>query len=328
VTDENGAGYPAPSAVPPTASPATPPQPQQPSGGGFDWLIESHEQSAPLAPLSDDAPSPLPAQPAFDFSFPAAQSTGQQPVFQQPPQALVQQAPQTLAQAPTALLASAPPPSVALPSAPVAPSTFTGSSAVGAFALERHQSHPRSGNGTLDWVAFALAFVAPPIGLLVGIGAVVSDSRGKGYVASVAKAAIGIGAGLSLVLGVVVVVVGKIDSDHAAHDAIVASSRTYCSKLESNPATLASNTFGWPAPGDTIEASIQPIKAYDSTWKSLVSVAPQGIQVDTKKVEAAAAGILASVQSTQTLDDASNVAQMQDVVAGTGIRAWVSTYCQ
>ncbi|MCW2547211.1 MAG: hypothetical protein JWN96_1671 [Mycobacterium sp.] len=292
------------------------PQPQQPAEGGFDWLIESHQQSAPLAALTDDVPSPLRAQPAFDFPFPAVPSTGQQPVFQQPPQATI------------ALLASAPPPAVASPPAPAAPSSFSSQSAVGAFALERHQSHPRSGNGTLDWVAFALAFLAPPIGLLVGIGAVVSDSRGKGYVASVAKAAIGVGAGLSLVLGVVVVVVGKIDSDHAAHDAIVASSRTYCSKLESNPATLASNTFGWPAPGDTIAASIQPIKAYDSTWKSLISVAPQGIRVDTKKVEAAAAGILASVQSTQTLDDASNVSQMQDVVAATGIRAWVSTYCQ
>jgi hypothetical protein len=320
VTDENGAGYPAPSAVPPTASPATPPQPQQPLGGGFDWLIESHQQSAPLAPLTDDVPSPLPAQPAFDFAFPAVPSTGQQPVFQQPPQ--------TLVQAPVALLASAPPPGVAPPSAPAPPSSFTGSSAVGAFALERHQSHPRSGNGTLDWVAFVLAFVAPPIGLLVGIGAVVSDSRGKGYAASVAKAAIGIGAGLSLVLGVVVVVVGKVDSDHAAHDAIVASSRAYCSKLKSNPATLASNTFGWPAPGDTIAASIPAMKTYDSTWKSLVSVAPKGIRDDTRKVEAAAAGILASVQSTQTLDDASNVSQMQDVVAATRIHAWVSTYCE
>jgi hypothetical protein len=320
VTDENSAGYPAPSAVPPTASPAIPPQPQQPSGGGFDWLIESHQQSAPLAPLTDDVPSPLPAQPAFDFPFPAVPSTGQQPVFQQPPQAPVR--------SPIDLLASAPPPGVASPPAPAAPSSFTGPSGTGAFALERHQSHVRSGNGTLDWVAFALAFLAPPVGLLVGIGAVVSDSRGKGYVASVAKAAIGIGAGLSLVLGVVVVVVGKIDSDHAAHNAIVASSRTYCSKLESNPATLASNTFGWPAPGDTIATSIPAIKTYDSTWKSLVSVAPAGIRDDTKKVEATAASILASVQSTQTLDDANNVAQMQDVVAGTGIRAWVSTYCR
>jgi hypothetical protein len=279
-------------------------------------LIESHQESAPLAPLTDDVPSPLPTQPAFDFAFPASPSTSELPVFQQPPQAHI------------ALLASAPPPAVASPPAPAAPLSFSSQSAVGAFALERHQSHPRSGNGTLDWVAFALAFLAPPIGLLVGIGAVVSDSRGKGYVGSVAKTAIGIGAGLSLVLGVVVVVAGKIDSDHAAHDAIVVSSRMYCSQLESNPGTLASNTFGWPAPGDTIAKSIPAIKAYDSTWKSLVSVAPTGIRNDTKEVEAAAAGILASVQSTQTLDDESNVAQMQDVVAGTGIRAWVSAYCQ
>ena len=343
MTDESSAGYPAPSAVPPPASPAIPPQPQQPLGGGFDWLIESHQESAPLAPLTDDVPSPISAQSRFGFSDPVAPST--RPFLAVPPP---QQLPVLAPISPVAIappVATAPSPTTAPPfalaptrqpaaqhsppgAAPPAPSSFAGPPGVGSFALERHESRSRSGNGTLDWIAFALAFLAPPIGLLVGIGAAVSGSRGKGYAATIAKVAIGIGAGLSLVLGVVFVVVSKIDSDHAAHDAIVASSRAYCTKLEANPATLASNTFGWPAPGDTIPASITAMKSYDSTWKSLVGLAPVGILVDTKKVEAVAAGIESSVNSTQTLDDASNVAQMQDVVAATGIRTWVSTYCQ
>jgi hypothetical protein len=285
-----------------------------------------------LAPLTDAVPSPISAQPRFDLSDPVAPST--RPLLASPPAQQPGQLP-VLAPPPTTAppLALAPTPQPAAQHsppgvAPLVPSSFAGQTGAGAFALERHESRSRSGNGTLDWVAFALAFLVPPVGLLVGIGAVVSDSRSKGYVASIAKAAIGIGAGLSLVLGVVFVVVGRIDSDHASHDAIVASSRTYCTKLEANPATLASDTFGWPAQGNTIPASIKAIKSYDSTWKSLVRVAPAGIRDDTRKVEAAAAGILASVQSTQTMDDASNVSQMQDVVAATGIRTWVSTYCQ
>jgi hypothetical protein len=350
VTDENSAGYPSPSAVPPTAPPAVPPQPQQVPAGGFDWLIESHQQSAPMAPLTDDVPSPIPAQPRFDFSDPGAPPTRPfvvSPPVHQPVQPPVSTPPPSVTAPPPVF---APPPVAVAPFAPSAPPaaftppgqpvaqraplgagpaapSFAGAPGSAAFALERHESRSRSGNGPLDWVAFVLAFLAPPVGLLVGIGAAIADSRGKGYVASIAKAAIGIGAALSLILGVVSVVVGKIDSDQATHDAIVASSRTYCTRLESNPATLTSDTFGWPAPGDTIPDSITAMETYVSTWKSLVAVAPAGIRADTRKVEVTAASIASSVQSTQTLDNASNVAQMQDAVAATGIRTWVLNYC-
>jgi hypothetical protein len=217
------------------------------------------------------------------------------------------------------------------PQQPLLPRTVeaappTGPVGLGPLTLERHHSSSRSANGPLDWISFVLAFLAPPVGLLAGIAATISDRRSKGFVPAIAKAAIAIGAVLSLVLGVALVVVSKIDADQAAHNAIVASSRAYCAKLQSNPATLSSDTFGWPSPGDTIPDSISGIQSYDSTWKSLVAVAPAGILADTKRVESAAAGILSSVKSTQTLDNASNVADMQDVVATTGIVTWVSDY--
>jgi hypothetical protein len=309
-----------------------------------------------MAPLTDDVPSPVSAQPRFDFPDPAAQPTqafmaappvqfapAPPPAIVPPPQAYAPARPQLPVQSsppPPVQPAPTQPPTVPLPSftvatspppsdvAPFALTPSATSAGPGVFALERHQSKVRSGNGVLDWIAFALAFLAPPIGLLVGIGAAVTDSRNKGYVASIAKAAIGIGAALSLVLGVVFVVVSKIDSDQAAHNAIVASSRTWCTKLKANPTTLASDTFGWPSPGNTIPASITAMKAYETSWKSLVVVAPVGIRSDTQKVETAAASIVSSVQSTGTLDDASNVAQMQNVVAASGIQSWVSTYCK
>jgi hypothetical protein len=279
-----------------------------------------------MAPLTDDMPAPIPAEPRYVFPDPVAPPLAQvapQPVAPPPAPVLSPPPTQQFAMPPTQQFAMQPP---LLPRT-VEASPSTGAVGLGTLALERHHTRTRSGTGALDWVSFVLAFLAPPIGLLVGIGVAISDSRTKGYVASVAKAAIGIGAALSLVLGVALAVVSKIDNDQAAHNAIVASSRAYCAKLRTNPATLTSDTFGWPSPGDTIPDSISAIQGYDATWKSLVAVAPAGILADTKKVEAAAGGILSSVQSTRTLDNANNVAEMQDVVASTGINAWVSDYC-
>ncbi|HEX4402914.1 MAG TPA: hypothetical protein VHZ98_16465 [Galbitalea sp.] len=322
MTDDNSAGYPAPSAEPPAAAPSAPAPVSQPPGDAFDWLVESHQQSAPMAPLTDDVPAPVPAQPRYEFPDPAA-----------PPASYAQPQLQSPAPASPAVGDAPPPTEQFAPRSPLVPRPVEASSPVvpiglGTLTLERHHGGSRSGTGVLDWVSFVLAFLAPPVGLLAGIAAAVSGSRTKGFVASVAKAAMGIGAGLSLVLGVAFAVVSKIDSDQAAHNAIVASSRAYCAKLQSDPATLTSDTFGWPSPGDTIPDSITAIKAYDATWKSLVTVAPTGILADTKKVEAAAGSILSSVQSTGTLDNASNVAEMQNAVATTGISTWVSDYCK
>ena len=212
-------------------------------------------------------------------------------------------------------------------SGPVVPASFADGFGASAFTLERHGSGARSGNGPLDWIAFVFAFLAPPIGLLLGIGAVIRGSRSRGYAAGIAKAAIGIGAALTLVLGVALAVVSKVNNDQAAHASIVASSRAWCTKLESTPAALSSDTLGWPSPGDTIPSSITAIESYQAYWDSLAKLAPTGIRSDTQKVASAAKSIVATVQSTQTLNDAGNVAQMENVVATSGIHSWVSNYC-
>jgi hypothetical protein len=195
------------------------------------------------------------------------------------------------------------------------------------FALERHSAQPRRGNGPLDWVAFVLAFLTPPLGLLVGIAATATDVRAKGYAATIAKASIGIGAALSLMLGVGLVVVIKMNNDHAAHAALVASSRAWCTKLASKPGTLSSDTFGWPSPGDTIPSSITAMRSYVTFWQAMAKVAPAPIKVDTQKVADTAKSIVAAVQSTQTLNDPGNVAQLQNVVAVSSIHDWATNYC-
>lgn len=435
---------------------ATPP-PVPPADGAFDWLRESHQQSAPLAPLSDDIPTaaPAPLTPPVASTPSAAEHSELPPAWTPAPAAVVTnpvQAPQYEAattpavppplapppaptpptwaiaqQPPAASPASAepqaapawsptPPPVAATPPAwdsPQRPSAVTppawtpteqlavhesaaaseaqlpprpsfmsapytepaavtsdfAASPVGltpatavadapgnpAFALagsapsaadtvpeslspsafgiaglglERHEPVSRSGNGPLDWVAFILAFIAPPLGIIAGIVAIVVGTQTKGFATGIAKAAIAIGVVLSIILTVGLIVVGKLNSEQAAHDAVVASSRPYCAKLQSNPATLASDTYGWPSPGTTIPTSITSIQAYVTYWTDLKAIAPKGIKDGTGQIASAAQSILTSVQKTQTLDDASNVSDMEDAVASSGVPDWVSEYCK
>lgn len=198
-----------------------------------------------------------------------------------------------------------------------------------ALGLERREPQPRrSSNTPLDWAAFILAFVLPPIGMITAIVALVLGSRSRGFGAGIAKAAVAIAVVLSIGLGVGAVVLNKLATDAAAHDSIVASSQPWCSKLASNPGTLTSDTYGWPAPANTVPDSLPPMQAYVDQWTALLKIAPKGIKTGTKEIESTAASILSSVTKTQTLDDASDVSTMQDAVGNSGVPQWVSEYCK
>jgi hypothetical protein len=327
VSDVNTAGN--------TGSPIVPP-----ASGAFDWLRESHQQSVPLAPLTDELPVLAPLR--FEYPDPSVPPPGQRipspqafvaapqgsaplPPVIAPPQAVMAPPPHVqLAPAPPDV-AVVPPVVTSPPAAAVRPLPMSGAASLG---LQRRASRRRSASGPLDWIAFVLAIIAPPLGLVMGIITIVVGLRVRGYAVALAKAAVAIAAVLTLALSVAFVVVTKIDHDTAAHDAILASSRPFCAKLRSNPATLASDTFGWPAPADTIPDSVPAMQAYQSYWTALAKIAPSGIEADTERVASAAKSIISSVQSTQTLNDSANIAQMQNVVAASKIPAWDSEYCK
>ena len=208
--------------------------------------------------------------------------------------------------------------------APLSPTAFGGAG----LQLERRQPATRSSNSPLDWAALVLAIVVAPIGLIVGIVAATVGSRSRGFASTLAKAAIAVGIVLTIILGVGAAVLAKLDNEQATHDAIAASSAAWCSQLESNPGTLESNTFGWPAPGNTIPASEKSIATYVAFWKKLDILAPSGIKGGTEQVESTAASIGKSLASTQTLDNSANVSQMQSVVANSGIQGWATEYCK
>jgi hypothetical protein len=178
----------------------------------------------------------------------------------------------------------------------------------------------------IDWVALALAVVAPPVGVLAAIAAIVRGNRKRGFPATVAKVAVVVGAVLTVALLVAVFVLSAAEKQKAAHDAIVASSVQFCTQLEAS-GRLSSPTYGFPSSEDTIPGSISAIQKDEDFWTGLVKVAPKGIQAGTKLMATTAGGILNSVTSSRVVDDANNATVMQQAVTDSGINAWVSSYC-
>jgi hypothetical protein len=195
------------------------------------------------------------------------------------------------------------------------------------FALERRPQRRQRAIGALDWIAFGLAFLVPPIGVLTAVAALVVGSRARGWTTGIAKAAAGIGVALSLVLGGGAVVAVRNANATAAHDAVVSSSAKWCGSIRSDPGRLRSSTWGWPPVGGTIASSIPAMQRYADYWTALAKIAPPGITVETQKIADAASAIVASVTTSRVLDDAGNVARMQQIVSASTIPSWVAEYC-
>jgi hypothetical protein len=274
---------------------------------------------------------------------PATQPVAPPPVAAQPPQAASQPPvpPQAVASPPAPYQAASPvaPPPPSAPAASQFDALFTspaeGTSAppssagagTRALALERHVHETRPTNSPLDWIALVLAIILPPIGLITAVVAAFLGTRNRGFATTVAKAAIGIGAGLTVVAIIGAVVEVNLANQQAKHDAIAASSAAFCAKVKANPATLQSQTFGWPPPGDTIPDTITSMQAYEANWAAIENVAPAGIRPGTQKVVAAAQSIISSVQSSQVFDDSNDISQMTQAASASGIQAWVTNYC-
>jgi hypothetical protein len=181
--------------------------------------------------------------------------------------------------------------------------------------------------GVLDWIAFALAFVAPPVGLLAAIAALVVGSRRNGWTTGIAKAAVAIGVVLTVVLIGGLVLLNNVQQKQAAFDAIVASSRPFCTQLRSDPATLQSPTYGWPSVQGTVQQSLPAMQKYEDSWTALVKIAPAGIRVGAQSIATAAQGIITTVKTSGVLDDENDVSQIQQAVSNSGISTWVAQYC-
>lgn len=191
-----------------------------------------------------------------------------------------------------------------------------------------HRRRNRHRPVPLDWTALVVAVLLPPIGFVVGIVAILLSRHRVGWSSGVARAATLVAVALSLVLAAGAVVVNDIAQDAAAEAALVESSADFCAALDASPGTLQSDTFGWPAPGNTIPASIEAMRQYETLWATIAAAAPAGVKAGSDDVLARARSIIASVELSRTVDDDTNRALMRAAASRSGVLPWSAAYCR
>jgi hypothetical protein len=175
--------------------------------------------------------------------------------------------------------------------------------------------------------AFALAFLVPPVGLIGSIVAAAQSSRRRGWVHGLVRAALAISVVTTIAVSVAGAFAYKAFEDQRRHDALAAASTQFCATVAEQPDMITPPTFGFPAPGDSIPATLESIQAYVDKWNALAAVSPTGIRPDVSRVADAASEIQSTIETTRLVDNEANVANMSNVVGTTGIVAWASEYC-
>jgi hypothetical protein len=148
-----------------------------------------------------------------------------------------------------------------------------------------------------------------------------------GWASGVAKAATGIAVVLSIVIAVGIVALDGITKNDSARAATVASSVAFCAQLASQPGTLTSQTANWPTLGQTVPASLTTMREFEQRWTTIARVAPAGVRTGARSIAAVAQSIITSVETSSTIDDATNVSLVTSAVANSGIAAWANRYC-
>jgi hypothetical protein len=176
-------------------------------------------------------------------------------------------------------------------------------------------------------VAFALAFVVPPVGLIASIVAAAQSARRRGWVHGFVRAALVISILTTIVAGIGGAFAYKSFEDQQRHAAIEEASAQFCSTVAEQPDMITLPTFGFPGPGPSIPDTVTAIQEYIDRWDALADVSPSGIRQDVTRVADVAREILATIDETRLVDNEANIANMTAVAASTRIPAWATEYC-
>jgi hypothetical protein len=236
--------------------------------------------------------------------------------------------------------------------AQTAPAASGASAASGSYSLTMPAGRPPAdddptagtqffGGGTGEWdespdldrtttgerIAFVLAFLVPPAGLITSIVAAVQSSRERGWVHGFVRAALVISLVMTVVAGFAGAFFYKQLEDARKHDALVASSTQFCATIADRPEMIEPPAFGFPAPAATIADTLAAIQEYVDRWNALAAVSPSGIRPDVSRVADSASGILDTISDTRIVNNDENVAVMSSVAESTNIVGWAETYC-
>ena len=178
-----------------------------------------------------------------------------------------------------------------------------------------------------DWIAFALAFLAPPLGLVVSVVVRIWSHRRHGWTTGLVRAATTISIVLSLALGAALVARNALEADAAERARIAAEAQPLCEALDVTPGILDLPAFGWPVERVAIPQTLDAMRLYQAQWAALADVAPAPISVGVRSVGDTAQSIITSVESTQVLDRQGNLDRMTAVARSSGLTTWYSTFC-
>lgn len=137
---------------------------------------------------------------------------------------------------------------------------------------------------------------------------------------------VGIVAALALVVvaGAGAVVWSLVQQSEAA---VAADSAEFCADLAATPGVLAQPGFGWPTEAADLPATVEAMTAYKERWDRLATIGPPTIRADLAAVASAAGTVVATVESTQSINRAGNLATIEAVTTQTAIAAWAAKYC-
>ncbi|MBI5162073.1 MAG: hypothetical protein HY996_11785 [Micrococcales bacterium] len=184
---------------------------------------------------------------------------------------------------------------------------------------------PRTTAG--ERIAFALAIVVAPVGLLASVGAAALSARRRGWVPGLVSAGVVLGSVLTAALGAGAVVVDGLAADAVQERAAVAGSQPMCRAIRVAGLDPTGSDFGWPTPGDSIASTLTGVQAYTDRWSEVSALAPSAIKADAASIVSAATEIRDGIAQSRTIDDAGNTTRMQSVRARSALPAWTRLYC-
>lgn len=108
---------------------------------------------------------------------------------------------------------------------------------------------------------------------------------------------------------------------------VAADSAEFCGDIATTPGVLTQPGFGWPTEAADLPTTVAAMTAYKERWDRLAIVGPPTIRADIAAVATAAGTVVATVESTQSINRSANLATIEAVTTQTSIAAWASKYC-
>jgi hypothetical protein len=189
---------------------------------------------------------------------------------------------------------------------------------------ERVAPHP----GLLDWVALGLAVVAPPVGLIASVVVRVLSHRQNGWTSRIARLATTVSVAMTVILAVVVTIGINVAETNAAWSAKLSASVPLCVELQSTPGILAEPGFGWPTDRTRLPETLAAMRDYQARWELLASKAPSFAKAPVGSIAEAAAVLVNQVETSNSIDRATNLSQISMITDQSGLVDWVAIYCK